>query len=224
MTVYRAGDRGDALRLKYSGEVVSYLSAVGSPPGVTPLAADGSNGTGTGRLRTVGLEGRRLQWRAPGSSSWGAEVTVAADGDYVLEDGDDAGAWIRVRVALAFLTAGPAEALVYLRQRFNELGPDDVTAAEASAGDVTSTTYALECASPHGVQGIKAWLDAETSGLELSDDGATWVAPTSEGSALELGDLASGASVALYTRRTVSASATSSAEALNSLHLSWEGA
>lgn len=65
---------------------------------------------------------------------------------------------------------------------------------------------------------IKAWLDAAVSGLELSADGSTWSAPTSEATAVDLGDLAPAASVSLHVQRTVDPGATADPEVLNLIH------
>lgn len=224
MTVLLAGTRADALRVRVAGSDVQSLALVGTIRGVTPLAVAGLCGEGTAKLRSTGAPPRRFQFRAPGSSTWGEEVTVAATGEYLLEDGADRSKWIRVRVDLAWLPDGPAEANVFLRDRWNELGPDDVTAAEAAAGSVDPLTLDLVNVSPNRLDGLRAWLVSGTVDLELSPDGSAWSAPTTEGAGISLGALAPSASVPLYVRRTITAGAPPATKVLNRLRLSWEGA
>lgn len=225
MTVLRAGTRGDALRVRVAGgsSDVASLAVVGSIRGVTPLAAAGRCGPGTGALRSVGAPPRRLQWREPGSGVWGGAVRVVASGSYLLEGGEDRDAWLRVRVDLAWLAPGAEEARVFLADRHNELGPDDVAAGEAEAGAVEVLELELHNVSANRLDGLKAWLDPAAEGLELSADGDAWSAPTSEGSGIALGHLDAGAHVALYVRRTIGAGAPAAA-ILNQVHFAWTGA
>jgi hypothetical protein len=223
VTVHVAGSRGDALRVRTSGGVeIPSLTAVGAIPGVVPLAAAGQNGPGTGYVRCDG--NGRLAWKAPGSNTYGELVTVAADGSYLLEDGEDRDAWLRVQVRTAFLPSTPAEAQVLLGDRYNALGPDDVTSAEASAGLVETTTFQLYNAGAHRVDALKAWLDASVSGIELSTDGSSWSTPTTEGAALAFGNVNPGSFATLHVRRSVVAGAASNARITNILRFSWEGA
>lgn len=224
MTVHLAGSRGDALRVRVAGSDVQHLAVVGTIRGVTPLAAAGRCGEGTGSLRSRGTPPRRFSWRAPGSSTWGDEVAVSADGSYLLEDGEDRDSWLRVQVDVSWLPDVPEEARVFLRDRYNALGPDDVTAAEATAGDVATLELALVNVGANRLDGLVAWIDAATSDLEISDDGVSWSAPTSEGAGTALGQVNPGASVALHVRRTIGAGAPSAAEILNQIHFAWTGA
>lgn len=224
IAVYKAGERADSLRLKRLTVEIHHLLAVGSVPGVTPDAAGGRNGPGTGKMRST-EDGTLLSWRAPGSSTFGTPIRVAADASYVLEDGDDSQKFLRVTVFTAYLI-GPGEADVTLKEAFNALGPDDVPAPEASAGAVEDTEYAL--ANDHisnEAQDVKVWLDAATVGLEISDDGITYVSPTSEGDGdvLTFASIASGASVPIFTRRTISSSAPSDTDVLNLVQWAWDG-
>lgn len=224
MTVLLAASRGDALRVRTSAGVeIPSLTAIGAIPGVVPLAAAGANGPGTGRLRSQG-DGTLLQWRAPGSSTYGEAVTVAADGSYLLEDGEDTAAWLRVYVRTAFLVAGPAEAEVLLGDLYNALGPDDVTAAEATAGLVEVTQFQLYNAGAHRIDSLAVWLGASVVGLEISTDGVAWSAPTTEGAALAFGNVAPAAFATLHVRRTISAGAANNPKITDLIRFSWEGA
>lgn len=224
MTVYHAGERGDAIRVKSSGVEVPMLAVAGAVPGVTVLAASGKNDPASSPGSVRHQVGGLLSWKAPGSSTYGTAIAPPVDGAYVLEDGDDADQWVRVQVATSYLPAGDAVALVYMQGVFNAAGPDDVTAAEASAGDVASWTLTLENVGVPDVRNLVAWIDAGVSGLEISDDGAVWVAPTTEGTALALATpLVSGGTDTLHLRRTISAAAASDPDVEHLVHLSWEG-
>lgn len=220
MPTYHAGQRSDQVRLLDGAAEVQIHGIAGSVPGVTPLAAGGANGPGKGRLRQ--LADGRLQWRAPSSSTFGAGVTVAA-GDFVLEDGTDAGAYLRVNVAPDFVVASPAEAEVHLQDVFNALGPDDVTAAEAVAGAVETKELTLKNFGTAEARDLRVWIDPAVAGLEISDDGVVWVNPTTLGTALNLGDLLGGASVSLHIRRTIGAGANSDPDVEHVIHRQWEG-
>lgn len=123
-----AGTRSDALRVFVDGVEVEGPHLVGTIPGVTPLAAAGIGVPGTGRLRSIG-DGTLLQWRAPGSDTWGAAVQVESDAEYLLEDGVSADRWLRVYVSAAFL-GPPAEAEV----RIAAGGGEATLYAEMSVG------------------------------------------------------------------------------------------
>lgn len=230
MTILLAGERSDALRLEFGGSQVVDLLQVGAIPGVAILFAGGENGPGTGKLRSTG-DGTLLQWRAPGSATFGAAVSVGSDGDYVLEDGDDPDSFLRVRVFTSFLV-GPGEADVVTRDTYNELGPDDVTAAEASAGAVETRVFGLFNRHAHNdAQDVRVWIDPATAlppatgGIEISDDGATWVTPTSPThiDALTFASIAPGASVSIHMRRTINASTPFDPSVLNVLKWDWLG-
>ena len=224
VTLSPAARRGDAVRVKFSGSEVQHLSRLKTIPGVAILAAAGRNGSGVGRLRSSPSNASALEWKAPGSSSWGTPVDVSAGGSHLLEDGADPGKWLRVTAFPSFLVGAGEESEVYLGDRVNAIGGDEVSAAEASAGLVESHALELVNESPMTVLNLNAWLDPTTSGLEISDDDATWVSPTVEGSALALSSaLAPAASVSLFVRRTVGAGASAAPGVLSLIQLSWKG-
>jgi len=217
------GTHADALRLSVASAEVRHLTAVGTVPGVVIAAVAARNGEGTGRLR---CDGDELQWQAPGSSTWGDVQFVDAvnDAEYLLEDGEDRNKWIRVDVYPDYLPDGAAEVGVTLTDvRENGISNDDVTASEAAAGDVTTHTVTVENVGTVTLSQIQVWLASGVTGLEISDDGSTWVSPASEASALALPDLAAGDTDTLHLRRTISASADSDAGVVNHLGLSFCG-
>jgi hypothetical protein len=222
MPTLTAGMHGDGLRVQVSAVDVRHLAVVGTIRGVTPLAAAGKNGVGTGLLRSVAGSVAGFQWQAPGGS-YGPITFAFVTGDYVLEDGTDPGKWIRVHVDLTWLPTAAEEAQVYLKDRFNELGPDDVSSANAAAGIVETVTLSLLNASPDRVKNVKAWLGASAAGLAISPDNVTFTSPTTEGAAISIGTIEKGASASLYFRRTITAGASPAASILNQLELSWDG-
>ena len=213
----------DCLQFTSGGSEVVSLDAVGVLDGVRVLQAAGSNGPGMGRL--IGSEdGNRLAWQAPGSSAAGPSVEASADGSYLLEDGDNPDAFLRVQVYADYRPDGADAARVYLGDVYeNAVSNDDVTAGEASAGDVTTWTLTLENAGNTVLSQLRVWVDSAISRIEISDDGASWVSPTSEAAALVLPDLAVGGTDTLHIRRTVAASTSSDPSELAHLHYSFHG-
>ena len=214
-----AATRSDTLRLEYSGSEFTELHRVGTVPGVAVLAVAARCGTGTARLKTS-ADGQSLAFQAPDSSNWGTFVDVSAGGSFIVEDGDDSDKWIRVQVYPSYLPSAPAESKIYLADVYNDLGPDDVTAAEASAGDVATWQLALANDNVVDALEVKVWIDSAVSGLEISSDGVNYYAPTSENHAdvIEFSRIAAGGSATLYLRRTIAAGASSDPEVLHHIH------
>jgi len=213
---------GDALRFEDGGIEIQHLVAIGTVSGVAVLAAAAVNGPGYGWLTMH--PGAKLTWRAPGSQRDGLAVEVNADGVYLLEDGENRNAWLRVQTFAGYLSAGHDQCRVYLRDRFETaIGHDDLTAAECSAGDVATWTVTMHNVGAFRMTDLRVWLDGAVTSLEISDDGLTWVSPSSEAGALVFGTLAAGASATLYLRRTVGAGAPAAAKVLNVLHARYDG-
>ncbi len=210
----------DALRIEYSATEVAHLDVVGTIPGVVPIAVAARCGVGTARIRSTAAG---LRFKAPGSSAWGPAVAAAADGSYLLEDGDDRDKWLRVTVYTAFLLT-PREARVLLADRFNNpIASDNVSAAEATAGDAEDVELAVANDGTAYLSQVQAWIDSDVAGLQISPNGADWSAPTTEATALALADVPPGDDVALHVRRTIAAAAPSDPDILNHLHLSFSG-
>lgn len=212
--------RADALVIETASgaKEIRHLMAVGTVPGVSILYVAGKNGVGTGLLRT-GAGGGTLSWRAPGSSMFGAPVGISADGVLTVEDGEDRDKFLRVRVAAARLNVGAVSAEVRLGDVYdNGLAATDVTGAEASAGDVKVFALQLHNVSVQTLTDIRVWLDPTVNDLEIAPDASSWVAPTSEATALVYALLAAGAVTALDVRRTIAADKGFDPEVTNWLH------
>lgn len=212
-----------ALELSISSIELEHLDVLGTVPGVIPLLAAARNAPGMARLRTTG-DGTDLQFKAPGSATWGPVVTVTANGEYLAHDGDDFDKWLRVYAYLPYLPDGHAESRVMLNQRYGVgIADDDVTASEASAGDVATYQITMTNNWTRTLTDLCAWIDPAVVDLEISDDGSTWVSPTTRFAALEFPDLAASATDILHLRRTITAGAASTPAVLNQLHLSFCG-
>jgi hypothetical protein len=210
----------DVIRARIDGVEILNFHVIGTVAGVVPRQAAARNGPGQGLLR-IGAGGGALTWQAPGSKLAGAEVAVTSDGDYLLEDGEDNSKWLRVEVHAAYLRTGEAAAVSLADRYANGPPGDDVTAAEALAGDVTTWTIDLLNEGDEALSELAVWLDSETERLEISADGSEWFAPTTEPAALSLGDLDAGEAATLYVRRTVAADETFNPRVLILLRVAW---
>ena len=92
-------------------------------------------------------------------------MDVSAGGSFLLEDGDDRDKWARVSVTASRLAGTPAEARVLTREVYgNGVSYDDVSSAEASAGDVQTWELALANDSHIWLTGVLVWIDSTVSG------------------------------------------------------------
>lgn len=217
------GTRADSLEFTIGGTELEFLAIVGAVPGVWVTHVAAKNGAGSGRLRTWG-DGSEISWQAPGSSSAGRRKFIDQDAEYLLTDGDDPGKFIRIQVKPSFLASGPTASRVYLSRLFGSgVADDDVTSAEASAGITETYQITFENKSNAMVNNLVFWIDAATDDLEISDDGAAWVSPTTEATGLAFPQLAQGATDILHVRRTIGAASASDAGVLNDLHCRFDG-
>lgn len=219
--------RSDAVHLESGGYEAGPLLAVGTISGVVIRAVAQRNGRGAGRL-VAGVDtvtgAATLAWQAPGSGTPGAPQPLEYANDYLLEDGEDTSKWIRIAAYPGYL-ATSGQARVFLKDGYNTLGPQDVGAGDAAAGQVVDTTYQLKNRSTHLVTNVRLWIDAAVSGLEVSADGISFFTPTSEldPNVLAWASIAAGASVDVTVRRTIAASAASDPARLNVIHFAWTG-
>ena len=216
-----AATRADSLRFKLSDVKVAQLEAVGSIPGIHILHVAAKNGLGVGRLRTS-LDGKSASWRAPGGTSVRTPIDLSTDGSYILEDGDDPDKFVRVQITASALTSVPIDAEVIVRDLYNNaIASDDVTAAEASAGDQENYSFDLTNDSADDASNVRLWIDAAISGIEVWS-GFVWVSPTDEASSVDLGSILSGSSTLIRVRRTISAGASADPAVLTHLHFTFQ--
>lgn len=219
-----AYSHGDSLQIIVDSAEDRQLRSIGTINGVAVLSVAGRNGPGTATLESSD-DGTRLRWTAPGSATPGPWVRCASDGTYLLEDGDDADAWVRIQVYADYLLPSPVQANVYIADRYNTAAAqDDVTASEASSGDVSTFTVTLKNLNGHTMTEIKCWLGASAAGIEIGTNGSDWYTPNSEihADVLEFGSLAYNATTTLHIRRTIGAAASADPDVLNLLEFSFK--
>jgi len=211
----------DALRLYTGSDEIVSLRSAGTIPGVVVLAVAGRCGRGTGELQTT-ADGAGIRWRAPGDAAFGKAFYPQIVDDYLLEAGSGPHKWCRVHVTPQSLIPSAARRVLLDDRYGNGLHTTDVTANEASAGDVLIETLTVKNESSRDARRVRAWLDAATPDLELSADQIQWSAPTSELSGVALGDIAAGGDMDLYVRRTITAGETADPRRLNIIRLGWD--
>jgi hypothetical protein len=222
----------DTIRLEDSGATeVRHLAVRGTLPGIVPLLAAARNGPGTASLRYTAAGG--VQYKAPGSATWGTAVmvppaAVIANDTWIVRDGDDPDCWLRVQVYADYLPATAQTVDVELDDVFNgTIGQANCAAAEAMAGEtitwqITCTAQEAIAGTDHSATALTFWTTQPAAGtIEISDDGSTWVSPTTEGTGLVLGTVAAGGSTTLYCRRTIAAGASAAPTLLSQLHASF---
>lgn len=200
--------QADSLRWELSASEILSLTATGGPAGCEVVTAAARNGPGIGLLQ-VGQDGASLQWRAPYTKPrLGGRVAIPSDGTYLLTDQTDPSKWVRVEVTRDFLVPSAAAEVELVDVWQNVISADDVTAGEASAGDVLAYTAELHNDGPMTAYNVRAWLDsAASSYLEIATSGGgPWSAPTTDAGGLALADIAPGGSVTLHLQRTIPSS------------------
>jgi hypothetical protein len=214
--------RAEAVRLVEAGEPVKYLHALGGIDGVTVLAVAAANGPGVGRIE-VQADGNALRYRAPLSTEYGEWVDCTEDGELRLEDGEDAAKWVRISVSVSYLVPNTVGSL-WLADRYNnQIGHDDVSAAEAAAGLIESWTVGVRNDGLVDALNVKVWLEADV-GLWTSSTGIFYYKRYSEATAITgWTRIAPGETKTLYLRRTITAGAQADPRVLNWLHLGWDG-
>ena len=185
------------------------------------LGASPRNGAGKGALRS---EGTTLRWRAPGSTHFGPGAVKAADGYVLLEDGEDAGRFLRARVAASYLQTAPAEREIYLQEKWNG-DFTNVNAALALAGTTGDWLFILWNVCTAALSNIRAWIDPAVSYLSISlAAGGPFTTPTDEGSALDGGSLGADQTKDLWVRRTIPPATVYQPKVPAILHFRFDGA
>jgi hypothetical protein len=170
----------------------SLMTPLGTIPGVTLrvsgaladlIGAADRNGPGKGTLRSEG-DGTFIAWRAPGSARFGPAVDGHADGDYLLEDGEDPGKYVQARVKAAYLSPKPVERPVYLQHNW-ENDWLDVGAEDAAAGVTQVRQFNAENYGGAAISNTRVWVDAAAAYLSIAVDGAggPFSTPTTEAAA-----------------------------------------
>jgi len=140
----------------------------------------GANETGDGTLTAIDSD--NLAWTPPGGSQ-GASVTIANGETKVLEGGTDTDKHVRVTRTSAAALSGTAT--VTLADSFNNtVGMDNVSSAEAAAGDDEQRGLFLKNESTVAVTLFKAWVKTigtqrVSAGSQLGASGAGTLAVTS---------------------------------------------
>lgn len=212
--------RGHALQfLDAGGDESIHLTHIGTIPGIVIDRVGARNGVGIGRIKSVGSV---VSWRAPGSGSFGppTDCHIEADsGEFLIEDGEDRDKWVKVTSYPAFFPDVEQASDVHITDLYgNEIGLDDVTSGEATAGDVSAFGVTMKNGSSVALTNIGLWLDRSAVGLELSEDNIAFSSPTNEANAVAFPDLAGLGTDIVYIRRTIAAGASANPRIRNVLH------
>jgi hypothetical protein len=201
----KIGEHADSILFGPIDTEIVHLHVVNTLPGVLITFASPLNGEGSGSLKASGTLGDQLSWRAPGSSAYGSAVNCSVDGSYLLEDGANAGKFVRVTVYTHYLSTS-GEANVYLQDYYNnEIAHDNITAAEAAGGVDENWNFEINNVGKKGISQLKFWVTSNAD-IYISNDGAGWVQPASESDPLALvyGNIPKGGVSTLYVRRNIS--------------------
>lgn len=150
-----------------SNGIVFFTAAVSSP--IANIDVDfvaGRNGTGDGTLTASGDDD--LHWTPPGGSQ-GATVTILNGETKILEGGGgEPGKYIQVTRTSASVLTGTAT-VTLTDSMNNAVGFDDVSSAEASAGDTEYRCIAIKNDSSASVTDLK--IKVGTLGTQQTSDG-----------------------------------------------------
>lgn len=205
--------------------------------GIRIRFVSGENGIGDGVLKATGASA--ITWTPPGGTA-GTAVTIA-NGETLLVEGADTDKYVRIgRTSATDLTG---EEVVHCLDQFNgAVGFDNVTSAEASAGDVEYRAIFLENVGSTTMDNVTVWLEsAATLAIakeapnpaaggpiqtiadeDTAPGGVAWVTGTSQGTGVVIGTLLAGRSYGLWIRRTIVGSAVASIKETNELHYSFD--
>lgn len=212
-----------------SSERVNPLTArrVNAIRGIRILHVCGLNGVGVASLTASGASA--LRWTPPGGEP-GAAVTIA-DGETkaIYGTGGDADKYAIVMRTSADELRG-IESVQLTRTLNNTIGGSNFTGDESAAGHEKYRAIGFRNAGSAQVTNLKVWIDsAYDTNLRIASEafaadqiqtiadedtaptGRTWVAPTTEGAALNLGTLNAGAKVGLWIERSVDTGAAAEA-------------
>jgi hypothetical protein len=222
-----SASKADALRIESGGSAVKTLQSIRTVPGVDIMHVGGIHKPGLGMIR-VSTDGNFLQYKAPGSSSWGVYAPIPADGDYLVLDGDDRNYFVRVTVHADYIIEQSESPVIIKDVYENELGYDDITNSEASSGHVDSYNVTLKNEGTWTITQLYAWINEAVSYMEISDNGISYVSPTGSAkakpsSALSLANISPGDSITFHLKRTIPASTSYDPKVRTIIHWSFMG-
>lgn len=190
--------RADAVVITQGGvarrELREMIAAVRGVSGVTvrdntPVSQDllakvsGLNTfPGTGSIK-VSSDGSKLQYRAPASTKYGRPTDISAgDGSYTIEDGENIGAYLVVKVLASFIVPGQSGAVYLQRKKGGQIATtNDIESADAGNGTPQSDKFRLANWGPSHAHNVRVWVDpASHADFEVSYDDVTYVRPTAE--------------------------------------------
>ena len=138
-----------------STEVVMLSHTVATPiSNVTIDYISGANGPGIGSIIAVSVD--TLAYSGPGGSQ-GAAVTILNGETKILEDGTSANSYVRVTRTSAAILAGTAT-LTIVENLNNVIGFDNISSAEALAGDDEYRFFCIKNSSATEVESVFVWI------------------------------------------------------------------
>src|SRR3990172_8249572 len=220
--------RADQVHIARSTTNFVYNTPVRTLPGVNltqkfdlRMGAADRKGRGRGQLQAED-DGKLLSWKAPRSTKFGPGVRISADGQYLLEDGDDPNQCLKMKVTYAYLPSTPMVQPVYLQDVPN-VYLSNIAASQAAAGNTVTLQYFMANSGTSLVHNVRVWIDAQTPYLSISDDNVIFVTPKTEAEALLMGILSGGANKNLWVKRTIPAGSEADGRVRAWLRASWDG-
>lgn len=146
---------------------------------VTIVHVAGSNGTGTGTLTAASDD--TLTWQLSGGTV-GAAVTILNGETKIIETGDSASEFVRVSRTSATALSGAAT-LTLTEVLNNVVGLDNVSSAEAAAGDTEYRAFFIQNDNSTEVSNVKAYIatlgtQRTSNSAQLSASGAGTITTT----------------------------------------------
>ena len=217
---YLSGTDGKTGGAKGTVEILSQsATGITTITGVTINRASG-NGVGAGTLYYYTAT-KTLAW-SPNGGTLGAAVDVSVNGTYAIQGGSVGGVLV-VTVVSASLPGSDLTNTITVANIANEIF-SDVTKAQSNAG-VTRYRCVYFCNSVSDKVSGKLWIDANTPGLDTiaigldpagaggtaattanettAPAGVTFTAPTTEGTALSIGNLTTSQSYPFWIQEIV---------------------
>ena len=203
--------------------------------GVEILGVGALNGRGTGSLEAI--TDNSLRWTPPGGVA-GTTVTLG-QGQEAKLFGFESGAWIHVRRNSTIPMVG-IHSVQCMDIYNNVVGFDNVSSADAVAGEVFYRAIIGKNEFTGPMTDIKIWLDEDAnSGIaigyeavvsdeiqDIADEttaptGITWVTGTTSATGITISSVSAGESFGLWIRRTIAADSDPSPSELVHIHVQY---